>query len=119
MPSPDPLPNPAEQLGAIVTRLYQLATNSKTPPDKRPAIFLQAHYLRGDLMSLVAMQFSQATEAYTGAMAAVSTVTDALDQAEHDIQKITDVVNGAAQLATSIDNLLKEATEMAAKVGMV
>jgi hypothetical protein len=48
-------------------------------------------------------------------MAAVGAVTDALNQAEQNIQKIADVVTGAAQLATSIDNLLKEAAAIAAK----
>ena len=110
------LPNPAEQLGAIVSQLYELAGNSQVSPAQRQALFLQAHDLRGDLMGLVSLQFSEATAAYTNTMAVVTSVTAAINQAEQNIQNIISVVSGAAQLATSIDNLLKEAAQNATKL---
>jgi len=108
-----PLDNPAEDLGGIVSRLYELAGNSQADPTQRQALLLKAHDLRGDLITLVSMQFMTATDAYTQTMAALETVTAAINQAEQNIQNIVNVVNGAAQLATSIDNLLKEATQIA------
>jgi methyl-accepting chemotaxis protein len=112
-----PLPNPAEQLGAIVSQLYALAGNSTVPADQRQALFLKAHNLRGDLNELVALQFTNETANYQSVMASLDKVTAALNQAEQSIQNITDVVNGAAQLASSIDNLLQEAAQIAAKAG--
>jgi hypothetical protein len=112
-----PLPNPAEQLGAVVSQLYALAGNSTVPADQRPTLFLKAHDLRGDLNELVAMQFTNETAAYQNVMASLDKVTVALNQAEQSIQNITDVVNGAGQLAAAIDNLLQEAAQIAAKVG--
>jgi hypothetical protein len=109
-----PLPNPAEQLGAIVSQLYELAGNSAVPSDQRQALFLKAHDLRGDLVELVSMQFTNETAAYQGVMASLDKVTAALNQAEQDIQNITGVVDGAARLASSIDNLLQEAAQVAA-----
>ena len=112
-----PLPNPAEQLGAIVSQLYALAGNSAVPVDQRQALFLKAHNLRGDLNELVALQFTNATANYQSVMASLTKVTAALNQAQLDIQSITDVVNGAGQLAVAIDNLLQEAAQAAARAG--
>jgi hypothetical protein len=112
-----PLPNPAEQLGAIVSQLYELAGNSQVSSDQRQALMIKAHDLRGDLVGLVSMQFTNETATYQNVMANLDKVTAALNQAEKDIQNITDVVNGAGQLAASIDNLLQEAAQVAAKAG--
>jgi hypothetical protein len=111
------LPNPAEQLGAIISQLYELAGNSGVPGDQRQALFLKAHDLRGDLVGLVSMQFINETANYQSVMASLGKVTAALNQAEQSIQNITDVVNGAGQLAAAIDNLLQEAAQVAAKAG--
>ena len=111
-----PLSNPAEQLGTIVSQLYELAGNSQVSQVQRQALFLQAHDLRGDLMGLVTMQFSQATSAYTSTMNAITAVTNAINQAEQNIQSIVNVVNGASQLATSIDLLLQEVAKVATSV---
>jgi len=110
------LPNPAAQLGATVSQLYALAGNSAVAAAQRQTLLLQAHDLRGDLMALVSLQFSNATAAYTGVMAALADVTTAINQAEQDIQNIVDVVAGAARLATSIDHLLQEAARIATTV---
>ena len=115
--TPTPLDNPAEKLGGIVTHLYELAGNSSLAPDQRRDLLLKAHDLRGALRTLVAMQFTQATDAYTQTMAGVQAVTAALKEAGQDIQKVIDVISGAAQLAASIDNLLKEAAQIAATIG--
>ena len=112
-----PLPNPAEQLGAIVSQLYELAGNSQVSSDQRQALMIKAHDLRGNLVGLVSMQFTNEMATYQSVMANLDKVTAALNQAEKDIQNITDVVNGAAQLAASIDNLLQEAAQVAAKAG--
>jgi len=112
-----PLPNPAEKLGAIVSQLYELAGNSGIPADQRQAIFVKAHDLRGDLVGVVAMQFTTETPAYQSVMANLGKVTAALSQAEQSIQNITDVVTNTAQLAASIDGLLQEAAQIAAKAG--
>jgi hypothetical protein len=111
------LPNPAEQLGTIVSQLYELAGNSQVPSDQRQTIIIRAHDLRGDLMGLVSMQFKNETATYQSVMANLDKVTTALNQAEADIQNIIDVVNGAGQLAASIDNLLHEAAQAAIKAG--
>lgn len=115
--SDQPLPNPAEQLGAVVSRLYELAGNSAVTADQRQAILVKAHDLRGDLVGLVAMQFANETAAYQGVMSSLGNVTAALERAEQDIQNIANVVNGAAQLAASIDDLLQEAARIATKIG--
>ena len=47
-------------------------------------------------------------------MAALGTVTGALNQAQADISQAIGVVNGAAQLAKSLDTLLQEAAKAAA-----
>jgi hypothetical protein len=112
-----PLPNPAEQLGAVVSQLYELAGNSQVSNAQRQALMIKAHDLRGNLVGLVSMQFTNETANYQSVMASLGKVTAALNQAEQDIQNITDVVNGAAQLASSIDNLLQEAAQIAAKAG--
>jgi len=111
------LPNPAEQLGAIVSQLYELAGNSQVASDQRQTIIIRAHDLRGDLMGLVSMQFKNETVTYQSVMTNLDKVTAALNQAEQNIQNIIDVVNGAGQLAESIDDLLREAAQVAAKVG--
>jgi len=111
------LPNPAEQLGAVVSQLYELAGNSQVPGDQRQALIIKAHDLRGDLMGLVSMQFKNETANYKSVMTNLGKVTTALNQAEEDIQNVTDVLSGAAQLAASIDNLLQEAAQIAAKAG--
>jgi len=112
-----PLPNPAEQLGAVVSRLYELAGNSQVSNAQRQALLIKAHDLRGDLVGLVSMQFTNETANYQSVMASLDKVTVALNQTEQNIQNITDVVNGAAQLALSIDNLLQEAAQVAARTG--
>jgi len=112
-----PLPNPAEQLGAVVSQLYELAGNSQVSNAQRQALMIKAHDLRGDLVGLVSMQFTNEMANYQSVMASLGKVTAALNRAEQDIQNITDVVNGAAQLASSIDNLLQEAAQIAAKAG--
>jgi len=112
-----PLPNPAEQLGAIVSQLYELAGNSEVPADQRQAISVKAHDLRGDLVGMVAMQFTTETAAYQSVMTNLGKVTAALQQAEQSIQNIADVVANTAQLAASIDSLLQEAAQAAARVG--
>ena len=112
-----PLPNPAEQLGAVVSRLYALAGNSQVSNAQRQALLIKAHDLRGDLVGLVSMQFTNETASYQSVMANLDQVTSALDQAEQKAQNITDVVNGVDQLAASIDNLLQEAAQVAARTG--
>jgi hypothetical protein len=111
MPAPTQL-NPAAQLADTVSRLYDLAGNSQVPADQRKALLLQAHDLRGDLVSLVAMQFTQNTAAYQNVMANLSAVTSALDQVQQDIQQAIGVVGAVGQLAKSIDDLLKEAAQL-------
>lgn len=109
-----PLDNPADKLAGIVSQLYELAANSNIPTDQRQSLLLKAHDLRGDLVTLVATQFTKNTDAYTQVMAALSKTTDALNQAEANIQKMIDVVNNVGQLAQSIDALLQEAAKIAA-----
>ena len=111
------LPNPAEQLGAVVSQLYELAGNSQVPGDQRQTIIIRAHDLRGDLMGLVSMQFKNETATYQSVMANLDKVTTALNQAEQNIQNTVDVVDGAGQLAASIASLLQEAASVAAKAG--
>jgi hypothetical protein len=114
MPTPHTLPNPAGQLASIVSQLYDLAGNSQVSAGQRQTLLLQAHDLRGDLVTLVSAQFSQNTAAYQGVMASLNSVTVALNQAQKDITQATGVVAGAGQLAQSIDSLLKEAAQVAA-----
>ena len=111
-----PLDNPAEDLGAVVSQLYELAGNSQVDPAQRQTLLLRAHDLRGDLITLVSQQFTTATAAYNQTMAAVQAVTTAINAAEQNLQNIVTVVNGAAQLETAIDNLLKEAAQVATTV---
>ncbi len=110
------LPNPAEQLAPIVSKLYELAGNSGVSEEDRTKLILQAHDLRGDLLTLVAMQLSQDTAAYQETMKSITQATDALTQAEQGIKKTVDVINSIGQLAVSIDGLLKEAVAIAGKV---
>jgi hypothetical protein len=110
---PPPLQtNPAAQLADTVSRLYELAGNSEVPEDQRKALLLQAHDLRGDLVSLVSIQFTQNSSAYKTVMSNLDTVTGDLDQAQQDIAHAIDVVASAGQLAKSIDDLLKEAVQL-------
>lgn len=111
---PTPLDNPTDQLAGIVSQLYELAGNSRIPGDQRQSILQKAHDLRGDLMTLVATQFTKETGVYTQVMDALSKTTEALTQAETDIQKVAEVVNNLGQLASSIDALLQEAAKAAA-----
>lgn len=113
-----PLDNPAEKLGAIVSHLYELAGNSNIPNDQQQSLLLKAHDLRGDLAALVAIQFTQETNAYTQVMADLGQTTNALNQAEANIQDIIGFVKNVDQLAQSIDSLLKEsATATALSTG--
>src|ERR1035437_523001 len=114
MPTTTTLTNPAGKLASIVAQLYGLAGNSQVPTAQQQALLLQAHDLRGDLVTLVAMQFSQSTAAYQGVMASLNNVTGALEQAQQDITQVIAVVTGAGQLAKSIDGLLKDAAQVAA-----
>lgn len=110
------LDNPVDQLASIVSKLYELAGNSRISDIDRSILLLRAHDLRGDLISLVSLQFMQNTAAYQAAMKNLSSVTDALNQAENDIKKVIGVVNGVGQLAASVDDLLKEAVQASAKI---
>ena len=108
---PDPT-NPAAVLATTVSQLYELAGNSQVPDDQRKALLLQAHDLRGDLMNLVSAQLTQNSPAYQNALASLSKVTDALKEAQADIEKAIGVVESAGQLAKSLDVLLKEAVKL-------
>ena len=108
------LQNPAQQLATTVSNLYLLAGDSRVPPAQQQQLLLQAHDLRGDLVTLVSAQFTQSTTAYQNVMTEVASVTVALNQAQLDITQVTNVINGAAQLAGSIDTLLQEAAKLAA-----
>ena len=108
--------NPADKLAAIVSQLYDLAGNSQVPPAQQQALLLQAHDLRGDLLTLVSMQFTQSTAAYQAVMKNLNDVTGTLNAAQQDITKAIGVVNGLGQLAQSIDALLKDAAQAAAIV---
>src|SRR5216684_956005 len=92
------LPNPAGQLASVVSQLYDLAGNSQVPAAQQQALLLQAHDLRGDLVTLVSVQFSQNTAAYKSVMANLNGVTGALNQAQRDITQAIGVVNGLGQL---------------------
>lgn len=115
MPTPT-LPNPAGQLAAIVSQLYDLAGNSQVPAAQQQDLLIKAHDLRGDLITMVALQFTQNTAAYKGVTTDLNSVTAALNKAQQNITQAIAVVNGAAQLAQSIDSLIKEAAQVAAKV---
>jgi hypothetical protein len=52
-------------------------------------------------------------------MTSLNNVTDALNAAEQNIQKAVEVVNNVAQLATSIDNLLKQAVQVGTTVAKI
>ncbi len=112
------LENPAQKLSQVINQLYELAGNlpDNTDAEKQQRIDLlhQAHDLRGDLTALVSVQFTQRTSAYTKVMTDLNGVTDSLKQVEEDISHAIEVVNGAAQLAKSLDELLKEAIKVGA-----
>ena len=108
------LPNPAQQLATVVSNLYLLSGDSRVPAAQQQQLLLQAHDLRGDLITLVSAQFSQNTTAYQNVMTGVANVTVALNQAQLDITQVINVVNGATQLAASVDTLLQEAAKLAA-----
>jgi hypothetical protein len=99
-----PIPS---QLAATINQLYTLAGQSTTPDDKRAQLILQAHDLRGDLITLVTAQLDQAKSQYQDALKSLSDVSDSITAAQHDISKLQSVVTGAAALASSIDSLLK------------
>ncbi|SRR6266446_4265551 len=114
MPTTTTLPNPVGLLGSIVRQLYDLAANSHVPATQRRALLLQAHGLRGHIITLAAVQFSQNTADYQSVRASLNAVTWALKQAQKDITQATSVVNVAGQLARSIASLLKEAPQVPA-----
>lgn len=113
MPS---LENPVEKLSKVVNQLYGLAGNlsEDNPTEKKQRIDLlhKAYDLRGDLNVLVTAQFTQRTAAYNKSMADIDSVTTALNQAENDISHAIEVINGAGQLAKSLDDLIKEAIKI-------
>jgi hypothetical protein len=113
MPTNTTLTNPASQLALVVSQLYDLAGNSQVPPAQQQALLLQAHDLRGDLVTLVAAQFTQNTAAYQGVMNSLNSVTAALNQAQQSIAHVIQIVSGVGELAKSIDSLLKEAAQVA------
>jgi len=108
------LPNPAQQLAAIVSQLYELSGDSTVPPPQQQTLLLQAHDLRGDLVTLVSSQFTQNSVAYKSVMSNLAAVSGALQQAQQDITQVITVVDGVAHLAKSIDDLLKEMAQTAA-----
>jgi hypothetical protein len=114
MPEAQTLTNPAGQLAALVSQLYDLAGNSQVPPAQQQSLLIQAHDLRGDLVTLVSQQFTQNTAAYQSVMKNLDAVTSSLNQAQQDITKAIGVVNGLGQLAQSIDSLIKEGAQFAA-----
>jgi hypothetical protein len=116
MPTTTTLTNPAAQLASIVSQLYDLAGNSQVPPAQKTSLLLQAHDLRGDLVTLVATQFSQNSAAYQSVMNNLNNVTGGLNQAQQDITLAIGIIAGAGQLAQSIDALLKEAAQVASVV---
>ena len=110
------LVNPAEQLAPLVSRLYDLAGNSKVTAEDRKQLLVLAHDLRGDLVNIVSMQFSESTDAYLQVMKDLGAVTASVNQAEQDIRHVITVVDGAAKVAKSIDDLLQEAIKIGAAV---
>ncbi len=107
------LQNPAEQLAAVVSNLYLFSGDSRVPPTQQQQLLLQAHDLRGDLVTLISAQFTQNTTAYQNVIAGVSNVTVALNQAQSDIAQVIKVINDAGKLASLIDALLQEAAKLA------
>jgi hypothetical protein len=108
--------DPVQQLAAVVSQLYDLSGNSQVPAAQQQALLLQANDLRGDLVTLVSVQLSQSSAGYQTLMQSLGNVTNALSAAQTDISKVVGVVSGAAQLATAIDNLLKQAVQIGAAV---
>jgi hypothetical protein len=107
---------PIQQLAATVNQLYALSGDPNISQADQQALLLQAHDLRGDLVTLASLQITAASAGYNDLMASLAAVTTALKAAAANIAKVTDVVNGAAQVATAIDNLLKQAAQIAAVV---
>src|ERR1017187_2282240 len=85
--------SPPPNAAATVSGLYALAGNSQVPDQQRKALL----HLRGDLVNLVALQFDQYSDAYRNVIANLNAVSGALDQAQQDIQRVTDVVTCAGQ----------------------
>jgi hypothetical protein len=78
----------------------------------RTKLILQAHDLRGDLVTLVSMQLAQSMSGYDDLLAKLGQVTDSINAGAAQADKIVAVVSGAAALAASIDNLLQQAVQL-------
>ena len=103
------LEHPAAQLALVVSQLYALVDNPQINEDERRALLFMAHDLRGDLVTLVAMQFSQSTPAYQQVQANLGALVNHLDQAMKSPGKMSDVVACSEALSATIDGLIKEA----------
>jgi ABC-type transporter Mla subunit MlaD len=106
--------DPIQQLAAIVNQLYTLAGNLDSNDPNRVTLILQAHDLRGDLVTLVSMQLAQVGAAYNDFIAKLAQVTRVIDAAATESEKIAAVVTSAADLASSIDAVLKAAVQIGA-----
>jgi hypothetical protein len=104
--------DPVEQLAAIVNRLYALAGSDGVSPAQKVSLSQQADALADELGRLVQLQLDQTAAQYTPLMNALSSTTDALNQAEAKIDAAVANIAAAAAVAASIDGLVQQAVAL-------
>lgn len=100
------LPHPAEGIAAIACQLYRLADHEKIPMPQRQAVLLHAHKLRGNLITVVPMQFAEGAAAHQDVTHHVESALSSINLAERDISKVHGVITATGALSDAIDRLV-------------
>ena len=111
--------DPVEALSAVVNRLYDLSASSQVTPAQKTQLAAQADELSDELSRLVQEQLDATDAAYQSVMVDLTHTTNALNQAEAKIQGLVADVNGAAEVAASVDNLIQQAVALGQTVAKV
>jgi hypothetical protein len=103
------------QLAATINRLSNLSNDPSvqgTPQQQK--ILDQVHSLSGDLLKLLTQQLEASDAGYDGLMKDLASVTDALNQAEAAIEDIVTTTEGAAAVASAIDQVIQQGVQLVA-----
>lgn len=105
--------DPVEALAATVNRLYDLSGSDGIEANQQKQLAQQADSLSDELSRLVGEQLDATSAVYHPLMLSLTETTNALNQAEAKIQGLVSKVNGIADVAAAVDDLIKQATALA------
>jgi exonuclease VII small subunit len=104
--------DPVQTLAGVVNKLYDMSNDASISATQQQQLLAQAHDLKENLIALVELQLSSTDPGYQNLMQSLNTATSALNQVEQKIQDMINKVAGAADVASAVDSLVKQAIQL-------